>query len=972
MKNPDKVLRSVQAALHANNLAEAETLCRSVVAAHPKRIDALSLLGETLRAKGDSQQAVAVLRKAVALGKSGDTMLNLAACLMDLGELAEARNALDEVLRLGGNRVIALINIAIIEERRGNLAEAAEAAREAIRLNPAITASHLILAKVHAREGRMDQHRDILLTALKITPDPVLYEELATAAFTRDFSEAEQYFRAALKLNPRSPSAMFGLATCLDKQSRHHEAIEVAQAIPHPDAATVALLMNQRRRIGDWSRFDADEAALRAEINADRLVNPFLALVVDSTREEQLRCARNWARKWMGDIHPMPPRPHDRRPRIRVGYLSADLHEHATAYLMADLWEHHDRSRFEVFAYSYGPDDGSAMRQRLVRAFEHFIDVGGELPAQTAQRIRDDGIDILIDLKGYTGGARTEIMAYRPAPVQMQFLGYPGTMGVPFIDYVVADRFIVPPAHEADYAEKLIRLPHCYQPNDRQRRIADAPLSRAAFGLPEDAFVFCSFNSTYKITPAMFDTWMRLLEAVPGSVLWLLEWSPQAVGNLKAEAAKRGVDPARLVFGRGLRLPEHLARHRLADLFLDTLPVNAHTTASDSLWAGLPVLTCAGDSFVSRVAGSLLTAMGLPELVTTSLAEYEAMALRLAREPGLLASLKARLDANRLTAPLFDIERFTRDLERAYEQAHDLWLSGQPPRSFNVESQGDMESQGHMDNPGDAPPPARQPAQAVDGRILYQACPLCGHGEIAVIQQADISSHPAFKPVISSTMTWCRCGGCGHLFTQGYLAPEAELALFDPADHTRKVGFDLENQRALAARTVSRVARHKAAGRWLDADAGTAALMFTAEEWGFQVAGLDRDPANVQTLRQLGYPADQLSLEQVEGAGLFEIISMMGVLETTPFPRPVLAAAARLLTPGGLLVLSAANAEAMLWRVLNVTTGNPFWADITRAHQFGRGRLAALLAEFGFQVVEYDVSDRIRVGMEIIARRNDG
>lgn len=276
-----------------------------------------------------------------------------------------------------------------------------------------------------------------------------------------------------------------------------------------------------------------------------------------------------------------------------------------------------------------------------------------------------------------------------------------------------------------------------------------------------------------------------------------------------------------------------------------------------------------------------------------------------------------------------------------------------------------MESQGGAP----VPAPSAPPPQAVNGRIPYQACPLCSHGDIPVVQQADIGSHPAFKPVIAPTMIWCRCAGCGHVFAQGYLAPETEQAFFDAADSTRKVGFDLERQRALAARTVSRVSRHKAAGRWLDAEAGTAALMFTAEEWGFQVAGLDRDPANVQTLRQLGYRADQLSLEELEGAGLFDVISMMGVLETAPFPRPVLAAAARLLNPGGLLVLSATNAEAMLWRILNVTTGNPFWADITRAHHFGRARLAALLAELGLQVVEYDVSDRIRVGMEIIARK---
>jgi len=333
---------------------------------------------------------------------------------------------------------------------------------------------------------------------------------------------------------------------------------------------------------------------------------------------------------------------------------------------------------------SFGPETGDAMRARLRHAFDRFDDVRAASDAEVAQTLRERGIDIAVDLKGYTADCRTGILAQRAAPVQASFLGYPGTMGAGFVDYLVADAHVVPAGREACYAEKIVRLPGSYQVNDATRPIAERVPTRAEAGLPDEGFVFCSFNNGWKITPAFFAIWMRLLEAVPGSALWLLADNDDAVANLRREAQRHGVAPARLAFAPRIAAAEHLARHRLADLFLDTLPCNAHTTASDALWAGLPVLTCGGDAFAARVAGSLLHAAGLPELVTTSVADYESLALALAREPARLQALRDRLAANRRSCALFDTARFCRHLEAAYVGMHERHCRGEAPAGFSV------------------------------------------------------------------------------------------------------------------------------------------------------------------------------------------------------------------------------------------------------------------------------------------------
>jgi predicted O-linked N-acetylglucosamine transferase (SPINDLY family) len=400
---------------------------------------------------------------------------------------------------------------------------------------------------------------------------------------------------------------------------------------------------------------------------------------------------RQCAETFVADRMPERPEPMWRGPpvrhdKIRVAYLSADFHQHATAYLVAELFELHDRARFEIFGLAFDWDDGSAVRRRLVKSFDQFHDVRTRSNQEVARLLHQNEIDIAIDLKGHTGDARLGIFAYRGAPIQASYLGYPGTIGAPFIDYIVGDPVVTPLDHAPFYVEKIVQLPDCYQVNDRKRAIPDETPSRAEAGLPADGFVFCCFNNNYKITAPVFDVWMRLLQAVPGSVLWLLRDNAAAERNLRREAQARGIDPARLVFADRTDLASHLARHRRADLFLDTAPYNAHTTASDALWAGVPLITCRGNAFAGRVGASLLHAVGLGELVTDSLADYEALARRLATDKAQLAGVRQRLADNRLTCRLFDADRFRRHIEAAYSTMWEIWQRGEPPKGFAVKS----------------------------------------------------------------------------------------------------------------------------------------------------------------------------------------------------------------------------------------------------------------------------------------------
>lgn len=496
--------------------------------------------------------------------------------------------------------------------------------------------------------------------------------------------EAIASIRSAIVLAPGYAEAFFNRATVLGLDKKDHAAAiaDVRHALSLAPGLAYAhgLLLHCLLQTCDWRDFARQVAAVEALTRAGAEASePFVLQAVSHSPADLRRSAEIYARRTPAAGTLWRPRRHD---RLRLGYVAGEFRHHATAMLTARLFELHDRDRFEVIAIDSLGGDGSAMRARLEAAFDRWIDIKSVDDDAAAAVIAEAEIDILINLNGYVGEDRMGVFARRPAPVQVNWLGFPGTLGAPYMDYIVADQVVIPPGETAHYTEQVAWLPHTYQSNDDRRQIADEEVTRAGCGLPDDGFVFCNFNSAHKFTPEAFDAWMRILAAVPGSVLWLLAANAAATANLKTAARARGVAPQRLVFAPNLPLDRHLARLKLADLFLDSFPYNAHTTASDALWAGVPVLTKHGDTFAGRVAESLLRAVSLPELVAPGLEAFEAEAVALAREPQRLRALREKLAANRAATPLFDSARFTRDLETAYQTMWDIHLRGDAPHSF--------------------------------------------------------------------------------------------------------------------------------------------------------------------------------------------------------------------------------------------------------------------------------------------------
>lgn len=672
---------------------EAISAYSNALASRPGYAEARFNLGGVLHEKRDLAAAAAAYREVIAFRSDIPIVHNnLGTVLQDQGRLDEAIAAFDTAIALNPGFAEAHCNRGIVLQRQGRFDEALAAYGDAVRLRAdypdALNRAGIVLGEL----GRPDEALAVYRRLLETSPDHVdaLSNSAATLLAKGRPDEALAALHQVLALKPDFPEAHYNLGNAWRELGDPEAAISAYQEALRlrPDYADAfSQLVYHRWRACDWNDYEASQDKLLEMVRRGERVPPFYLLATRASAADQLICAEQW-------IKPVVPPSLDGLPRyaatdearIRIGYLSGDFHQHATAHLMAGLFERHDRARFEVIAYSYGPNDRSPMRARLDRAFDRFVDISEMSHLEAAARIHADKVGILVDLKGYTHAARPQISACRPAPVQVSYLGYPATMGADFIDYVIVDKFVVPESQQPYFRERLVHLPNCYQVNDSSREPASTAPSREACGLPADGFVFCSFNNSYKISPAFFDIWMRLLAAVPRSVLWLLGTNHLVERNLRLEAGKRGIDPDRLVFAPIVPAADHLARHCHADLFLDTLPCNAHTTASDALWAGVPVLTCAGDTFAGRVAGSLLTAIGLPDLVTLSTEDYEKMAVALAWDAERLARLRAVLQQNHDASSLFDLPAFTRDIEAAYVRMWETWRAGRKPAGFAVET----------------------------------------------------------------------------------------------------------------------------------------------------------------------------------------------------------------------------------------------------------------------------------------------
>jgi predicted O-linked N-acetylglucosamine transferase (SPINDLY family) len=589
------------------------------------------------------------------------------------------------------------LNLARAWLRLARLPEAGDAAQRAFELQRSNAAACRVLA-----ECLVQQHRfaEAVATFEALAPEVPRDHDLLAAHGNALFQakrprEAIETFFQALSLKIDSPLVHYRMGLAFKDLAMAREATECFRTAVSLDAGSVralalSLLVHESRQACEWAHVNEDTADLLAALDGTedatgQLLSPFALLAINSTPAQQRRIG--WLRTHGLTRHLKPlPAPGARPPgRIRVGYLSADFCQHATSVLMAELLERRDAERFEVFLYSHSPDDGSPIQRRVQAACDHWVDVTNLGNADVAQRMRADAIDIAIDLKGHTRDSRFELLAHRPAPVQAAFLGYPATTGAEFIDYMVGDPVVLPLAHAPQYSEKLAQLPASYQPNDRQRALPAMP-ARADVGLPGDKVVLCCFNQTYKITPEMLGLWARILHAAPNTVLWMLAWNAHAEANLVKELGALGIGPERVFFAPKLNLAKHLARLRCADLFLDTWPCNAHTTASEALWCGVPVLTVPGPTFASRVAASLVNACGLPDLACADEQAYVQMAVALAGEPELLQGLKAHLDEHRMELPLFDSDRYARDFEALLVRMFERQQVGLPPEHLPAQA----------------------------------------------------------------------------------------------------------------------------------------------------------------------------------------------------------------------------------------------------------------------------------------------
>ena len=648
----------------------------------PNYTDALNNLGVALTQTKRSVEAVKTFRRAVDIRPEfSEAHYNLGNALRDSGETDKSIKSFLNALELDPSYLDARNNLGNALKDKGDLGAAEICFRQALQTDSNSSDAYVNLGVIMQQKGDLNAAMLNFQQALSIKPSHKAYNNIGNIKhLNSDFYGALANYEKALEINPNYAQVHDNMGIVREDMGELILALECyRKALKfRPDLIkTISQMLHLRSKICDWSELKTeDELMFMIGLSGDSVI-PFCMLPLDDAPSRQNKRAEIYAQQRFTN-NPLPPilRPNKPPSRLRIGYFSADFYDHTVTHLICRMLELHDTEKFEIYAFSFSPKKEDAMRMKVIDAVDTFRDIHDMSDMDAAMLAREDKIDIAVDLTGYTKNCRSGIFAYHAAPIQINYLGYPGTMGADFMDYIITDQILVPEDSRQYLSEKVIQMPYSYMVTNNTREVSAREITRSEMGLPEDGFVFCVFNNSYKISPREFDIWTRLLLKVEGSVLWMRHSNKWADENLRKEAQKRDIDPARLVFAERVPLDEHLARHQLADLFLDTFTFNAHSTAVDALWAGLPVLTKLGYSFAARVAGSLLNAVGMEDLITNTEQEYEDLALELASDPDKLNQLRQKLDTNRLTTPLFDTEQFTKYLENGYQQAYQVYSKG--------------------------------------------------------------------------------------------------------------------------------------------------------------------------------------------------------------------------------------------------------------------------------------------------------
>jgi predicted O-linked N-acetylglucosamine transferase (SPINDLY family)/SAM-dependent methyltransferase len=951
---------------------EAEQSCRRALALNPLLVSAHNNLGLILQKLGQYSGAEECFRKVLDIGqKTSENFCNLGNALQAQDKFTEAEDNYQQALLLNADYLDAHNNLGVIFKKSGKLSRSEQSYRRVVELNP----------------NDFDSHNNL----------GIILQEM------NNLPEAEAAYQRALELAPNNANIHCNLGNIFLAKHQHQEAMQSYRnaLISTPDNAyALSQCVYIDRMLCNWHSINEDNAKLLTYIEkkvASVLV-PFgiLATPIANAQHQKKSAELHADFRYKSKLEHLPYVKEKTygHTKLRIGYLSADMHSHATVRLLAGVLENRNTQAFITHIYSYGPNKEDEGRSRMEAACEHFHEVSWLSDEAIAKQIVADEIDILVDLKGYTQDGRLGITALRPAPVIVSWLGYPGTLGHPKLaDYIIGDPTVTPLEHAEDFSETLALMPHCYQPNDDKRELG-APPNRKDVGLPLTGFVFCSFNQPYKITPETFSVWCRLLVAVPDSVLWIMALFPDTQANLKAEVQKYDIDPNRLIFAPPMLLTSHLGRLQLADLALDTFPYTSHTTASDALWAGVPLVTKMGDTFASRVAASILNTMDLAELVTTNDEDYFNVALSLAQNHKKLAAIKQKIAEQKPLSPLFDTPKFARDLERLYLTIWEQELSGDRKAIYLESCEQAAGNPNYLKNKGDVKHKTRMVTAKKITKDLKQCnhieqdkfsslrkqfeyCPLCKSQRSTILLTSDSQSHALYNSSLPSDLIWLKCSDCYHVFTKYYWTPEGLSKIFYNVDERQIAGGNIDQKRQTWKPVIQNVLTVLGGYSilpttppyltWLDIGCGDGSLVMIAAEFGFNATGLDARAQTVKALNDIGYQAIQGDFMSIEIDESPFVISMMDVLEHLQNPCEALQHIHSLLHPKGVLVISLPNSDSASWKLMD--KNNPYWIEFEHYHNFSRQRLIELLNLYGFNVVHYDIPFRYKAQMELYAMK---